>query len=992
VKPEKVAATLPPPAQTRARRRLGAAVGLTLSFILPCCVALLAMLVNGMFPFGDDSLESWDLKYVYTYAFEWYRDVLQGDANLFYSFSKSLGGNMVADWAYLVASPFNVLIVFFGDNPLDFISFQFVVKFGLAGLTAFIYISRRFSLPMPTVLLLSICYSHMFFMSTQSINPMWMDAVVLLPLVLLGIDALISRGRFCCLTLSLAVAIVSSFYNGYMLCLFAILYYVFECFRLRPPLRLLASPARPRLLRHPLRFVGAGIMALMLSAPVLAPTLLELASGKGSEMQLLYLGANYDLLELVRSFFSGVYEMEHLPQIFCGTIVTLSVIWFFFNRGIARREKAAMAALLAIILASTWLVVLERVWLGFRDGNAFYCRFAFLASAVMIIMAARNMESLAQVSRRGVLAGIAVTVAMTLAFILEAKYLNAVYPAAALLSCLLAYVLFSRASLLRKTRFDAALRLALVAVVAVEGALGLHLAINVRNASYGIVAYSDYGAYFRAGDEMVAFMEGADGGAAHAWRAEKEFNYLKLGGETISVNEPMAFGYHGLVYYNSSFDSRVRDIMNKLGYTPDYGWRVSFNDNNLAADSLLGLRYLVTDTPYPWLEEVAGAPLWAGAKLYENPYALPLGFIADAAVLERIEANGNPFDYQEAYLSAALGADAALFTPVEARLDAFDSGQVSWTVTAPEGAVLYGYIEGENVMYSRNVRLVVDGEPQHIYMNEFSQGVFPILASNAAVSAADAAGSAGVPPAQTAASVAGSAATTGSAATAGSAAVPPAQAAANAAGSAAVPPAQTAASVAAAAGSAAVPPAQAAGSAAVPPAQTAGSAGVPPAQSATGMRSHTVALQGGLVTDKGPYVLHLAMLDTEQLSRVSSTLAARPLSIERFEDGYVSGTCQAKAGEILLTTIPYDPGWEISLNGAPAQPLIVQDAFIALRMEDGLNTIEMSYLPPGGRQGLFVGGLGLLAFIASLAALALRGRRHAASVLPEPADKDGADG
>ena len=54
---------------------------------------------------------------------------------------------------------------------------------------------------------------------------------------------------------------------------------------------------------------------------------------------------------------------------------------------------------------------------------------------------------------------------------------------------------------------------------------------------------------------------------------------------------------------------------------------------------------------------------------------------------------------------------------------------------------------------------------------------------------------------------------------------------------------------------------------------------------------------------------------------------------------------------LLLLTIPYDRGWTAEVGGKPQTILTVNDSLMALELEAGEHTVEMSFLPYGFRDG-----------------------------------------
>ena len=66
-----------------------------------------------------------------------------------------------------------------------------------------------------------------------------------------------------------------------------------------------------------------------------------------------------------RQFLPGQYSSitsSALPYIFSGTIVTLLAIVYFFLKPIPVRRRAAMAALICVLILSMSLSPLDKVW------------------------------------------------------------------------------------------------------------------------------------------------------------------------------------------------------------------------------------------------------------------------------------------------------------------------------------------------------------------------------------------------------------------------------------------------------------------------------------------------------------------------------------------------------------------------------------------------------------------------------------------------------
>ena len=86
------------------------------------------------------------------------------------------------------------------------------------------------------------------------------------------------------------------------------------------------------------------------------------------------------------------------------------------------------------------------------------------------------------------------------------------------------------------------------------------------------------------------------------------------------------------------------------------------------------------------------------------------------------------------------------------------------------------------------------------------------------------------------------------------------------------------------------------------------------------------------------------------------------LQVEKFSDTYIKGTVTASEGEILFTSLPYQDGWTVKVDGKKVEHLEVMKAMIGVELTPGTHTVTFSYTPPGFVMGvvLFILGIGML--------------------------------
>ena len=77
------------------------------------------------------------------------------------------------------------------------------------------------------MLLFTTAFSLCGFVSMYFYDMMWLDALIWLPLVALGLHRIVSLHRYGLYTVSLTVTIISNYYMGYMTCLFSVMYFIY---------------------------------------------------------------------------------------------------------------------------------------------------------------------------------------------------------------------------------------------------------------------------------------------------------------------------------------------------------------------------------------------------------------------------------------------------------------------------------------------------------------------------------------------------------------------------------------------------------------------------------------------------------------------------------------------------------------------------------------------------------------------------------------------
>ena len=629
-------------------------VTLALAFFLPAALMALVFALGGICPFGSRSLSVMDMAHQYLSFLSSLRDILSGKASLLYLPSMCLGGNMTGVAAYYLLSPLNFLLCLFPRAQLmTGVSLLYFLRVGLCGLTMCIYTGRRNGYG-PRCLFSALAYGFMAYMVAYAFNYLWQDGVILLPLIALGISRLVEQKGPWLYIIALAGALFINFYIGYILCLFSVLFFLYEILSR-------GGEARIRFLPALGRFALSSLAAGALAAVALLPAFFSLAGGKAEfSLQLLSLTPKFDFIALFSKLYVGAFTYEEImptgmPHIFCGTLTSALAVLYFANRRISLRRRLLTGALFAVLALSFWISALDLLWHGLNTPSWYNYRYSFLFSFLLCMAADEALAHLRAGFRpwhAALPAGLAA--AVSLLVFLGRRYDYISWPAAA--EAVLLVALFCGGILLF-LRPGGGKRLgcilAAAALLLQAGELAINAGVSLAELTVPSSNPALYAQYVTAKEEILAAVPESD---AYT-RVESASSF------DMNRCEPMLFGYDGLSHYGSTISQKNLDFLDRLGFDrytdlwSQYGPGVT-----AAADTLLGVGYLVdADTPKPY-EPLAQTDSYT---LWQNSGVLPIAWTADEAIMAPI-AEGSAFAYlQSLYAAAAPEVGEDIFIPAE---------------------------------------------------------------------------------------------------------------------------------------------------------------------------------------------------------------------------------------------------------------------------------------------------------------------------------------
>ena len=105
-------------------------------------------------------------------------------------------------------------------------------------------------------------------------------------------------------------------------------------------------------------------------------------------------------------------------------------------------------------------------------------------------------------------------------------------------------------------------------------------------------------------------------------------------------------------------------------------------------------------------------------------------------------------------------------------------------------------------------------------------------------------------------------------------------------------------------------------------------------------------------------------LNMQNLERAYNTLSKDPMDIEIVSQRHIKASVKGVgANQLVFTTIPYDKGWQIYVDGTRVEANTVLNTLLAIPVGEGDHEIEMKYTPPGFKEGLIISGFCLVVFL-----------------------------
>ncbi|MDR0846600.1 MAG: YfhO family protein [Lactobacillales bacterium] len=532
--------------------------------------------------------------------FAHFKDVFSGNGSFVYDYNGALGMNAITHYNYYLGGVFNFVILLFSKQFMYKAFFWItLLKFGAMGGGTYITFSQLFkNNGKAKNLLLTLPYALLSFAVAYSMIIMFLDFLVYLPLLVLGLHYLFQKKRPVLLFVMITLCWVTNFYmtfiTGIILVLFFFTQLVIKSDTIKDALGFLG------------KFAATGVLATISSFVILLPTLIDTHAN----------GENFDAL---RGFFTdvtafdlfaknmvGFYDTSRtngLPFIYVGLLPLVLAMFYFFSKRIKLKNKIAYGVLLAFFIASFVIDPIQLAWQGFHYTNMFNFRYAFGYSFAVLLMAGEVFNTMTEegnilelddkFERLIFVLPIILIMFVGGTFIDPAKHPNitSVAIVSAVFVGIYVALLYYYKSMIVQNMAIFALVFMLIAS-GVEGFLNTNNIVNGVNAEWQYNNADKYQIEYPQYKELVDY--------ATAQEPKNSFFRLEQNDDlNYNINDTFLYNYKGIAQFASTRNRHSMASLNGIGYhnaVGNTGLKIRYIRSINTADHALGFKYLISKT------------------------------------------------------------------------------------------------------------------------------------------------------------------------------------------------------------------------------------------------------------------------------------------------------------------------------------------------------------------------------------------------------------
>ena len=581
-----------------------------IAFFIPVIIFTALYFAREIFPFGNNCYLRSDMYHQYAPFFSelWYK--IRNAESLTYSWDIGMGTNFTALYAYYLASPSNWFIVLFPQKyMIEIMNVIIILKLCLSSLTFTYYISKHFNTRKCTIALFGMFYALSGFVAAYSWNIMWLDCLVLLPLIILGLERLVNENHCFLYCITLGLCIYTNYYIAIMVCISVVLYFI---------VLMAAYKGTRRPVIYVKKFLNFAIYSLLaggLAACLLLPEFYAFTLSASNNIEFpKKLSLYFSILNMVTRHLINVpvhLGLDHYPNIYCSVAVLLLFPLYVMDKKVDLREKIGKSALVLIFLTAFNLNIPNFIWHGFHFPNSLPCRQSFIYVFFLLAMCYEALSHLKSMTTKQLGGALWIAIGILLfieqVFTVDETYdFTIVYISGAFI---LVYALIMLIHLKHEFKVPVIIFIAFSLCI-------IECTINMDSTGIGTTSRSSYLLDYDAVKTVTQTVADDD---SSFYRMDKKFG-------SRSNNDGAWHNYHSISTFSSTSNGAMEEFFGELGFEHSFN-AYKYNGATLVTESLFSVKYAISNrilTESPLRSYYTGSD---GEFIYKNNYTLPIGFM-----------------------------------------------------------------------------------------------------------------------------------------------------------------------------------------------------------------------------------------------------------------------------------------------------------------------------------------------------------------------------
>ena len=615
-----------------------------LTGLLGLIVIITVYILQDVAPFGRNSMLTVDFFHQYGPMLAEFFDRIHSGESLIYSFNTGLGLPFFRNFFNYLSSPLNILIFLFKRKDL-IMSYSFIIGIRsiISAITMSYYLRKKFDTKTPTLIGLGLLYAYSAYFTAYYWNIMWLDGLIFLPLIILGIENIINKNNGILYTTSLTIMLFSNYFIGYMICIFSCIYFLAYLTIKTKKIKL------KKLLKTFGLFTICSLIAGALNAWALIPMFEALTSTNatmGSVPTSQYYA--FTIPEFFKNHLTGVTstvfasDISNSPNVSCGILSIALFLLFWLNKKVSLKRKIMYTSILAFLLLSFYIAPLDYIWHAFHVPNDLPYRYSFLYSFILIIISSYTLKDIKDISFIKVLIVYILSIAF-ITFVYLTKFDNITDN-----MIKINYLLITTYFLIY-TLYHFYPKFKKISCTLFLGVIALECIVSI-NHNWDILQYID---------EFYYDYKDINNSIKKINRKDNELFYRTEKNEILTLNDGAWYDYYGQTTFSSMAYNNVAQLQNDLGQPGNNINSYYYKQNTPIYDLMFDIKYTIGSNRDNKRYSLASNE--NGTETYKFNYTTGLMFGVNNTIKHWNNNYINPLEYQNDFIENTTNIENVLY-------------------------------------------------------------------------------------------------------------------------------------------------------------------------------------------------------------------------------------------------------------------------------------------------------------------------------------------